>query len=564
MRSKLRKVPRMTSFKELLEHSVSHHGEKDGFKELGPQGEIITRSFANLARDVEAFGTALIDVGIAGKHTALISEGSYSFIVAYLAVVTSGGVIVPMDKELSTDEMIMLTRKCDAEVLFYGDVIAHEVPAFLEDCPRLEYLISIDAYRNTGAPMNFTTMVQAGRNLLAEGDTRWRQVPDRSDEMSTILFTSGTTGPNKGVMLTPHNILTTAWAGLSMHEYPDRAISVLPMNHAYEFNLHVIGAIQQGITLCINDSILHVQQNLRVFEPKMSLMVPMIVTALYKNIWKQAEQDELAKHLRWGVWVSGALRRFGLDFRWIYFKPIHERLGGLRFIVSGGAPLSAEVVKGMDAVGISVYNGYGITECSPLVAVNTVAKSVPGSAGLCCPGCEVRIDNPDEDGIGEILVRGDNVMLGYYKDPEATAETFTDDGWFKTGDFGWKRSDGVLFVTGRKKNLIILPNGKNVQPEEIEEVIADRCEYVRELLVYQHTDADGHECIALRAYVDPVLVHEIGRDAADAKLRSDVYRINSTLTSYKRVVSIELLEVEFEKTSTRKIKRNNGGAGTPC
>jgi long-chain acyl-CoA synthetase len=401
-----------------------------------------------------------------------------------------------------------------------------------------------------------TGLLQTGRELLAQGDTSFASVVIDPDALCAILFTSGTTGANKGVMLTPRNITAVVHGAYSLHSLPPVSLSVLPINHSYEFNLHVLGAIFGGITLCFNDSMKHVRENLGRFRPEMTLMVPMIVEALFKNIWREAEKNHLATHLRYGIWLSNALRRVGIDLRHYYFIPVIQSLGGkLNMIVCGGAPLRPEVVKGMGDLGIEVYNGYGITECSPLISSNCALANIPGSVGIPIPCVSVRIDSPDSDGNGEIQVKGDNVMVGYYKDADATARSFTPDGWFKTGDLGHLGRRNALFITGRQKNLIILPNGKNVQPEELEEHLLASIDYLKEVVVHASRDEAGVEHIVATAFLDTTFVQVVGPDEAEARFRADVARHNRKLAGYKQIHHARVRDCEFTKTSTQKIKR---------
>lgn len=548
---------RLRDFRELVERSADEFGDRTAFKELDPSDEVRSYSFSRLRDDVAALGTALLALGVAGRHVALVGESCYSYVVSYLAVVNAGAVIVPLDKELTVDELVHLVKKSDADLLLYGDSLADDVPAIRDACPRLTGVVAIDLYsadtNETGVP----DLLRTGRELLAQGDTSYASVAIDPDVLCAILFTSGTTGANKGVMLTPRNITAVVHGAYSLHRLPPVSLSVLPINHSYEFNLHVLGAIFGGITLCFNDSVKHVRENLGRFSPEMTLMVPMIVEALFKNIWREAEKNHLATHLRYGIWLSNAFRRVGIDLRRYYFIPVIQSLGGkLNMIVCGGAPLRPEVVKGMSDLGIEVYNGYGITECSPLISSNCALANIPGSVGITIPCVRVRIDSPDADGNGEIQVKGDNVMVGYYKDADATARSFTPDGWFKTGDLGHLGRRNALFITGRQKNLIILPNGKNVQPEELEEHLLARIEYVKEVVVHASTDGAGVEHIVATAFLDTTFVQVVGPDEAEARFRADVARHNRKLAGYKQIHFAQVRDSEFTKTSTKKIKRN--------
>ena len=551
---------RLRDLGELVQRSADEFSDRTAFKELDPTGEVRSHTFSQLRDDVAAMGTALLALGVAGRHVALVGESCYSFVVSYLAVVNAGAVVVPLDRELTVDELVHLVTKSDGDLLLYGASVAEDVPAIKASCPRLIRAVAIDLYSpDTHEPDDLCVadLLRTGRELLGQGDTSFASVTIDPDAVCAILFTSGTTGANKGVMLTPRNITAVIHGAYSIHRLRSVSLSVLPINHSYEFNLHVLGALFGGITLCFDDSVKHVRENLGRFRPEMTLMVPMIVDALFKNIWREAEKNHLATHLRYGIWLSNALRTVGIDLRRYYFKPVSDSLGGkLNMIICGGAPLRPEVVRGMGDLGIEVYNGYGITECAPLISSNCALANIPGSVGIPIPGVRIRIDSPDSEGNGEIQIKGDNVMVGYYEDAEATARSFTADGWFKTGDLGHLGRRNALFITGRQKNLIILPNGKNVQPEELEEHLLSSIEYVKEVVVHAATDATGVEHIVATAFLDATFVQIVGPDAAEARFREDVARHNRKLAGYKQIHHTQVRDCEFTKTSTKKIKRN--------
>ena len=545
------------TLRDLLERSEKKYGLDFAYKELDPERNLHSYTFVQLREDVDALGTSLLERGLLGKHFAIVGESSYSYVVSYMAVSMGLGVIVPLDKELSKEELLKLICKSDAEVLLYSELLSDDVEELKGSCPEVRTFINISMYSTKMGSISILDLLQEGRSLINSGDRRYKTLPIDRNKMAAILFTSGTTGVHKGVMLSHKNILTVIHSAFSMFRFSKVSFSVLPINHTYEFNLHVLGCLYGGITLCFNDSIKHVKDNLMIFQPGMTLMVPMIVESLYKNIWKEAEKNNLTKHLQYGIWFSNLIRKVGIDQRKLFFKPIMESLGGnLQTIVCGGAPLRPDIVKGFEDIGISVYNGYGITECAPLIATNCTMKNIAGSVGVVIPDNLVRIADTDEDGIGEIQVQGDNVMMGYYKDPVSTRKTFTADGWFKTGDLGYLDRKGALYITGREKNLIILANGKNVHPEELEEYILDHLAYVKEVVVYAPLSPEGNEVMIMaEAYVEDQFLIEKGVDEAKKILKEDISKLNHKLSVYKRIHDVELRECEFEKTSTKKIKR---------
>ena len=559
MLKKYYETEKLKDFKELLIRSEEKYGLKHAYRELDAKRNIHNYTFIQLREDVDALGTRLLSMGLKGKHFALVGDSSYSYVVSYLAVACGVGVIVPLDKELSVYDLHKLICKSDAEVLFYSQSLEKDVLEMKASCPEVKTYINISMYDNKKDQISIKDLIEEGKQEINGGNDAYKKLPVDPETLSSILFTSGTTGVNKGVMLSHKNILTVIHSAFSMFKFADVSFSVLPINHTYEFNLHILGSIYAGITVCFNDSIKHVKENLLTFQPGMSLMVPMIVESLYKNIWKEAEKNNLKKHLQYGIWFSNIIRKIGIDRRDLFFKPVHQNLGGnLKIIVCGGAPLRPDIVKGFDNLGISVFNGYGITECAPLISSNCTLKSIPGSVGVVIPDNKVRIADTDSDGIGEIQVMGDNVMLGYYKDPVSTRKTFTEDGWFKTGDLGYMDRKGALYITGREKNLIILANGKNVHPEELEEYILENLAYVKEVVVFAPLASDGSEVMVMaEAYLDQEFLVQHGVENAKEILRDDISKLNRRLSSYKRINDVSLREIEFEKTSTRKIKRHS-------
>ncbi len=549
---------RLRDLRELVDYAAEKYNVKPAFKEIGPDRQIIEHNYNQLKFDIAALGTKLLADGLEGKHFALIGESTYNYVLSYLSVANGAGVIVPIDKELTMDDMIKLIRKSDSEIIFFSDCCAPFIADILAQSPDIFMAVNIGNAKPNCSFLSLNDLIDAGKKLLQEGDTCYTGITLDVDKNCSILFTSGTTGVNKGVMLCQRNLATTVYSALSLFALPDTSFSILPINHTYEFNIHVLGCIFGGGTLCFNDSLKHVKDNLKLFKPNMSLMVPMIVEGLYKNIWKETARVNLTSHLKYGIWFSNALRKIGIDLRKVLFAPVMENLGGqLNFIVCGGAPLNPDLIKGFDDIGISVYNGYGITECSPLISSNSPLSNVPGSVGVVVPGCTVRIGEIRADGRGEIQAKGDNVMLGYYKDDEATRLSFTDDGWFKTGDIGYMDHKGNLYITGRAKNLIILSNGKNVHPEELEEYIVSMIPYVREVVVYAMLDDHGNESvITAEAYLDQQVTQEVGWEKASEMFAESMKKVNRHLAAYKRITKTVIRETEFEKTTTKKIKRN--------
>jgi long-chain acyl-CoA synthetase len=544
--------------RELVKRAVRINPDKIGFKELGPQKQILEYSYKRLEEDINALGTKLLAMGMKGQHIAILGENSYAWVVSYLSTISGVGIAIPMDKEMTDDDIAKLLNKSDADVIICSNTFAPAMKNILLNCPDVKTCIIMNPTGDYEGFYDMGELIEAGRVLLKEGIREFLDACIDRDVMCEIIFTSGTTGPNKGVMLSQKNIMAVVHGSMTLIKPEGPTFSVLPINHTYECCCHILPAIYCVGTIYFNDSLKRVTENMRLFKPTMSIMVPLFLESMYRGIWKQAENTGLAAHLRYAIKFSNLIRKIGIDKRRYYFKPILDTFGGnLSQIVCGGAPLREEIIKGLDSLGIEILNGYGITECAPLVSTNSILAKKRGSVGRLIPECRVRIDNPDETGYGEILVKGENVMLGYYKDSESTRQSFTEDGWFRTGDLGYLDGKGFLFLSGRKKNLIILSNGKNVHPEEIEEIISGKLPYVKEVVVYAPNSGASEECITACVYIDREFVTANGSMDFTEMLNKDIRVVNRSLPVYKRVNNVLISESEFEKTTTKKIKRTS-------
>ncbi len=557
MKHKLFQSQRLRTTRELVQRSEELFADRVAFRELDRERQVQEYTYRQLARDVDSFGAALLHHGLMGKHIALLGENCYRWVVSYLAIAGGLGVVVPLDKELPAGDIAKLLRKSNSDAVICTALFAPLIRSVLPECPVVTCCVDMgNSNHEEPGFLAFDRLLEEGSAILAGPGSPYPTLPIDPDSLCEIIFTSGTTGANKGVMLCQRNVMAVLHGIMQLIQAEPVSISVLPISHSYECTCHVLGGIYSGITVCFNDSLKHLMDNLRLFRPGMSLMVPLFLETMHRQIWKEAEKANLAGHLRYGIAFSNLLRKLGIDMRRLYFKPILEKFGGnLRQIVCGGAPLREELIKGFGDIGIDVVNGYGITECAPVISTNSTAWQRAGSVGLVLPVCDVRIDMPDEKGNGEVLVRGDTVMLGYYNDEEATKAAFAPDGYFKTGDLGRLDRRGVLHLTGRKKNLIVLSNGKNVCPEEVEEAILGQIGYVREVVVYSHSAAGRQETIVADVYLDPEHTGSASQAELRERLEQDIRRLNNRLPAYKRVQEVRISQTEFEKTTTRKIKR---------
>ncbi|MGI5898831.1 MAG: AMP-binding protein [Christensenellales bacterium] len=550
----------LVDLKALLAAAREEYGDRIAFCEL-VRGVSVSYSYVRLFDDVNALGAALISLGLQGKHIALIGENSYNWIVAYLSVICGCGVIVPLDKELTKNGLGHLVKKSDAEAVICSKAFGDAMRALMSENSAVANIVIMGETDESDSIHSMDRLIELGKKLIQSGDCAFSDSVINPLESAAILFTSGTTGANKGVMLSHQNICSNINSLAQVIPDEPNSFSVLPMNHSFEFNCHVLPGIYGGITICINPNLKHLADNMRFFKPAMSVVVPLFIDEIYANIWSEARRQKREKVLRRAVALSNILRLFGIDLREKLFKKIKEGLGGeLRLLICGGAPIGMRAAVGLSDFGIRIMNGYGITECSPLVTLNPKIHRKVDSVGIPMPGIEVKIDAPDGKGVGEILVRGKNVMIGYYNDEYSNSVSFEGE-WFKTGDYGKQSLTGALFVVGRKKNLIVLDNGKNVHPEEIESLILSQLSYVKDIVVHEAERISSgrmQRSVAAVIGIDPKSeMSRVQKEERDFLVAEDIKRVNKQLPSYKRICMIKVSTEQFEKTTTLKVVRQS-------
>lgn len=538
----------INSFTELLQHSASKYQDNDSFRvRSGKHYKSI--SYNTLKSDAFNIAAHLTNQGLSNAKIALLGENSYHWVISYLGVVISNNVVVPIDKELSPTEIKNILTVAQVQMLFcsedYLDTICEA---------QIETPVVVINHSEPTTQLTIQETIANGENLRKTNPI-YGQNENDPQTVSTIVFTSGTTGFSKGVMLTRSNILSDVLNTNAFTTLYGSTLSLLPMNHTYEFTLDILLTIYQGVTICINNGIKNFQQNLQIFQPVNLVIVPLIAENLMKSVWMKIENENKLDKVAKAVKISRLLLKIGIDVRRKLFAPIHQAMGGkLQCLFIGGALLDPKIAQQFYDFGFHVSIGYGITECSPFVSGNITGKpKFFTSCGKTIPNVTVRINNPNENGEGEIQVKGPTVMLGYYQNPDATQEVMHD-GWFSTGDIGRLDPHGMLYITGRMKNLIVLNNGKNVYPEELESLITNAQPLVKEVIVSAGGVGQNMEVnIAAEVFPDPET--HLDLQTVRESITSSIEQLNEDLPYFKRIIEIKFRDSEFPKTTTKKIKR---------
>ncbi len=542
--------------RELVEWAADTYGNDIAYSfRPNPHAQEIRKiSFFQLREDVRALTSELLAIGCAGKHCAVIGKFTYEWALTYFSVLSAGGVLVPLDRDWQAEDLADTVEKASAEFLFCDEDIAEKADVIAEKVALRESPIFLNAKERE---KSLASLLKAGRVKFATSSDEYYGAEIDPMKMSLLVFTSGTTGKGKGVMLSQNAILSDLSDVIPYVAFAKKTVGVLPPHHTYGSSVMLIGHMMIGCEIYISAGIRYVQKELKEQKPGHLVLVPLYLETFYRKIWaniKEQGKETLVKRM---IQTSNAMRKVGIDVRRKLFGTIRAAFGGeVSMIISGGAPINPDILHFFEAIGISTLNGYGITECAPIVAVNRTRNVVPGSVGNVLDIDSVKIKDPNEDGEGEILVKGPNVMLGYYNDEEATRAAMDDEGYFKTGDYGKIDQDGVLYITGRKKNLIILSNGKNVYPEEIEnELVATPG--VIDIIVYEGQSKRGlsHNAIVAEVYPDKEYFEKNGIEDINAHLKKYIDAYNKTAVPYKKIGVLKVRSEEFPKNTLRKIMR---------
>ncbi len=563
MREPIHKVEKYENLKEMLEKSGQKYGERPAylFKTEKP-GEFTTITHTEFRQEINALGTSLINMGLTDKRIAVIAENRYEWGVAYFATVAGTGVVVPLDKALPDHEIENLIIRSEVEAIFYSkkyDQIMTEIKK--KNHTNLKYFISMDLEKETDGIFSQSELIQKGKRLMEEGNKGFLEAKIDAEKMGIMLFTSGTTAMSKAVMLSHKNLCTNLYdiASTIKVDETDRFLSFLPLHHTFECTTGFIYPISKGSTIAFCEGIRHIADNIKEYQITAMVSVPILFENMYKKVMKGIEKKGKLETVKKGINISQFLLKFGIDIRRRLFKEIHNNLGGkLRLLVAGGAALDPEAEKGFNELGFTMYQGYGLTESSPVIAAEDDKYQRLGSIGKAFPSLEVKIVDANEEGIGELVARGDSIMLGYYNNEEATKETIDEEGWLHTGDLAKIDKDGFIYISGRKKFVIVLKNGKNIYPEE-QEALINKIEGIKESFVYGKPESDGDYKICAKIVYDKELAEEIFGTQEKEKLKEviwqEVKKVNKTMPAYKYVRDICITDTDLIKTTTQKIKR---------
>ena len=558
--------------KEFFTKSINEFSERPCILEKPDHKEPYkTYTYKEFGDDVIALGTAMIKLlNLKDKKVIIIGETQYDWYISYMAMLTGVGIAVPVDRELPLNELENVVRRSRASAIIYSPKKEDDVKKIRETIPEVEYFIEMKSDKDLdGKDVGIKSLIENGKRIVNSGDNSYMDIEIDPEEFKVLLFTSGTTSNSKGVMLCNRNLAENINAvSAYVKLYPtDRFFSVLPLHHTYESTIGFLLPIANGASIAVCEGLRYIVPNLQESKPTAVLTVPLLVESIYKKINETIRKSHKEKIVNSMIHITNGLKSVGIDIKKKVFKEIYDNLGGnIRIIVSAAAPIDKKVGNWLEDIGILFLQGYGLTETAPIAALTPDYKPMVGSAGKAVVQAQIKVDNPNENGEGEIMIKSPTLMLGYYEDEEATREAIEPDGYFHSGDIGYINEEGFIYITGRSKNVIVTQNGKNIYPEEIE-MLLDKIPEIKEVMVYGKAP-EGEEAkrkddkeliITARVIPDREKVEELHGNISNEEIKKIIWEqikgVNKKLTSYKAVKSLELKEGEFEKTSTMKIKR---------
>jgi long-chain acyl-CoA synthetase len=563
MKRQTKNIKKFKNIKELLYHSATVYSNHIAFTtkvQKNDDVKYVDHTYSDFLSDVNAFGTSLYKLGLSGKRVAIIGHNCYEWVVTHFANVLGGIVSVPLDKGLQLGELEESLIRSEVEAIVFDPKILDFIEKIKEsNKTKIKHFI---CFTNVSNYLCFETLLNEGKKELDAGNTNFLDYSVDPYSMSILLFTSGTTAKSKAVMLNQYGIVSNIYDMQLVEPFrdTDTNIAFLPLHHIFGLTGMLV-MLSSGIRTVFPDGLRYIKQNLVEYKVSLFVGVPILIEKMYSTIIKELKKQKKLGLVNFTIKISNILLKFHIDIRRKLFKKIIDGLGSdMRFIISGGAPLDKTVAKFFNSIGIHLVQGYGLTETSPVISAEDESFIRYGSVGLPMKSLEVKIENPDETGSGEIIVKGPSVMLGYYKDEKQTNDVLKD-GWFHTGDLGYLDKDGALFITGRKKDLIVLQNGKKVFPEEIE-ILVNRLEDVSESFVYALPEKNdpSNVKVAIKVVYDEKVVKSKYKDVDEETLKSiiwdEIKEINKTFPRYKYIKHLILTNKPLIKTSTNKIKRN--------
>ena len=565
LNNEIYKADEIKNFKELINRSAEKYSKNVAYKfkvNLGKDNQkIIEKTYSQIKEEIECLATSLLNMGLENKKIAVIGNNRYEWCVSYLAITTSNMVVVPLDKMLPENEIKSLIERSKVDAVIYEDKYSNVFEEIKnQESGTLKYYINMDLKKDKEEVLSFEMLIKNGKKLLKEGNEKYNNIEIDNEKMSVLIFTSGTTNTAKGVMLSQKNITSNIMGMAKMSKmYPDDVLlSFLPLHHTFECTITFLYGFYSGATIAFCDGLKYIAKNLQEYKISVFVAVPLVLETMYKKIQKGIKDQGKEKLVKIMSKIANFLLKFGIDIRRKIFKSVLNQLGGkLRIAYFGAAAMDKTVIEGYNNFGIDTVQGYGLTETSPLVSAETDKEHCPGSVGMAPFNVQIKLDDVNDEGIGEIVTKGPNVMLGYYEDEEATKEVLID-GWFHTGDLGYFNKDGYLFITGRKKEVIVLKNGENVFPSDIEFLI-NKLPYVQESILFPRENAKGEIALGIKiVYGEDEIKEHFGNKAEDEYkelIWEDIKEINQSLSQFKRIKELIITTEELQKTTTKKVKR---------
>ena len=567
MSKQIEMIPEFNNFKDLLENSVNSFGTNIAYKykkNINQKPvEYVEKTYKTVGEDVKALSEALLNFKRPIKRIALIGNNRYEWVISYFATVCGGMVIAPMDKMLPENEIISLIERSEVDVAIFDKKYLETFKKIKNsNSSNLHTLICMDNIKDKDV-INFKTILEDGKKLGKNNSKKIKKYEDVTiddNAMSIMLFTSGTTDLSKIVMLSQKNICNNVHAYQNHFKMlpTDTLLSFLPIHHTFESSITIIYGFYSGATVAFCDGLRYIADNLKEYHVSIFVAVPLVLETMYKKINKGIKDQGKDKLINNMIKISNGLLKMHIDVRKKLFKAIIDKFGGkLRIILYGGAALDKDTIVGFNNFGVDSIQGYGLTETSPVLVAESETKHKPGSAGYALDNVQIKILEPDKEGIGEILAKGPNIMLGYYNDEKKTNDAFKD-GWFRTGDYGYIDNEGFLFITGRKKDIIVLRNGKNIYPQELEFLI-NKLDFVQESMVYSREASKTDTLLAAKIVYDKEIMEKNypNKSIKDYEkiIWNDIKEINKSLPDYKHIKKIIISDEPMEKTTTQKIKR---------